>query len=164
MMITPEAVKLFIAKEYHECMYLIPILVVGMYFLFLYTFFYDVEYYHKKTKYIAIASIVAAVLNIVLNAIFIPKFGYLAAGYTTAVGYFVLMILHMCFMRRIDKRKIYHMALMFWVSIAVLVYALIMYLLIDRPLIRYGIAIVTILAVLMKQYKQILNTIKFIRK
>jgi len=163
MVISPEAVKIFFADEYQECVYLIPILVVGMYFMFLYLFFYDVEYYHKKTVYIAIASIAASVLNLVLNAIFIPLFGYTAAGYTTAIGYLALLFLHMFFMKKVDKRKIYNLKLMFLVSIMVLLYALAIYWLIDYPIIRYVLLIITLGLVAMRMWREGLEMVKVLR-
>lgn len=39
--------------------------------------------YHKKTNYIMISSIIAAVVNVVLNYFGIKMFGYLAAAYTS---------------------------------------------------------------------------------
>lgn len=38
--------------------------------------------------------IIAAVINVTLNALFIPKFGYITAGYTTLIGYLFLFIFH----------------------------------------------------------------------
>lgn len=160
MMISPEAVTFFLADSYHECMYLIPVIVVGMFFLFAYTFFYDIEYYHKKTKLIAIASILAAVINIILNAVFIPVYGYIAAAYTTAVGYFLLMLLHMLFMKKIDHRKIYNIPMLFAASLFVFIYALLMFYLIDHVFLRYSIAMISILVILFILRKDIKSFLK----
>ncbi len=46
-----------------------------------------------KTKQIAINQIVAAVVNLGLNFIFVPRYGFVAAGITTLIGYLVLFIL-----------------------------------------------------------------------
>ena len=163
MMIAPEAVTLFLAESYHECMYLIPIIVVGMFFLFAYTFFYDIEYYHKKTKLIAAASILAAAVNIILNAVFIPIYGYVAAGYTTAVGYFLLMLLHMLFMKTVDKRKIYNIPMLFVASLFVFLYALVMLFLTDAILPRYLIGTVSIVIILCILRKDIISFLKAFR-
>lgn len=163
MMISPEAVTFFLADSYHECIYLIPIIVVGMFFLFSYTFFYDIEYYHKKTKLIAIASILSAFINILLNAIFIPIYGYIAAGYTTAIGYFFLMLLHMIFMRKIDTRKIYNIRVLFLSGMFVLVYAIIIQYLINHILLRYFISISIILFILIFIRKDIFSFLKNFR-
>lgn len=164
MMIAPEAVRLFLAPSYHESIFLIPVLIIGMFFLFSYTFFYDVEYYYKKTKGIAVASLLAALENIVLNAIFIPVYGYVAAGFTTAVGYLTLMLLHFFFMKRLEKRRIYDMRTFALTCALLLVSAVFMYRTIDRPLIRYPAAILAILVILTALRKDLVQLLGVLRQ
>ena len=52
------------------------------------------------------ASIAAALVNIVLNFIFIDKFGYVAAGYTTLVCYVFYSFGHFIISKSILKEKI----------------------------------------------------------
>lgn len=163
MTISPEAVGIFLSDSYRECVFLIPILVVGIFFLFAYTFFYDVEYYHKKNRLISISSIAAAVINIVLNAVLIPIYGYIAAGYTTAVGYFVLMLLHMVFMRKIDRRDIYDVPMLFLSSLAVFVYSVVMRYLIDAAVLRYAVSVAGILLILFVIRKDLAAFLKLFR-
>jgi O-antigen/teichoic acid export membrane protein len=47
----------------------------------------------KKTKYVANTTIVAAVLNILLNILLIPKFGMITAAYTTLISFVILYLL-----------------------------------------------------------------------
>jgi O-antigen/teichoic acid export membrane protein len=164
MMIAPEAVRLFLAPSYHESIFLIPVLIIGMFFLFSYTFFYDVEYYYKKTKGIAVASLLAALENIVLNAIFIPVYGYVAAGFTTAIGYLTLMFLHFFFMKRLEKRRIYDMRTFALTCALLLVSAVFMYRTIDRPLIRYPAAILAILVILTALRKDLVQLLGVLRR
>ena len=44
----------------------------------------------------------------VLNLIFIPKIGYLAAAYTTLVGYIVLLLIHMVLVYKLGLKEIYN--------------------------------------------------------
>ena len=60
---------------------------------------------------IAIASIGAAVTNIVLNYLFIPRFGFYAAGYTTLVSYTLFAACHYMFMKIVCSRNQYTKAL-----------------------------------------------------
>ena len=78
---------------------------MSVYFMFAYTFFAVFEFYYEKTKYVAIATVSGAVLNIVLNYIFIGKLGYYAAGYTTLLCYIVFSLYHYYFMRKICKKE-----------------------------------------------------------
>ena len=73
----------------------------------MYTFFYDIEYYHKKNKQIALFSVITAVINIVLNYVAIHIWGYQAAAYTTIISYMILCVLHYFGMKKVDKTQYY---------------------------------------------------------
>lgn len=99
----PEAVAIFAPKEYYEAIYVIPPIALSVFFMFSYTFFAVFEFYFQKTHFVAIATSAGAVLNIVLNYIFINIFGYYAAGYTTLFCYIIYAVMHYMFMRKICK-------------------------------------------------------------
>jgi O-antigen/teichoic acid export membrane protein len=44
-------------------------------------------YFAQKTRYVALAVVLASVINIVLNFIFIPKYGMIAAAYSTLFAF-----------------------------------------------------------------------------
>lgn len=46
----------------------------------------------KRTKYLALYSWVAAVLNVLLNLLLVPRWGMVAAGWSTAAAYLVLTV------------------------------------------------------------------------
>ena len=52
-----------------------------------------------------LASSIGALLNIFLNYIYIPKYGYLAAGYTTMVCFMFYILLHYIFMCKTCKKE-----------------------------------------------------------
>ena len=101
--VAPEAVAIFAPKSYGEAIYVIPPATMAVFFQFLYTLFANFEFYFEKTKWIMYASVAGAVLNVGLNAIFIPVFGYIAAAYTTLICYIVYSILHYYFMRKVCR-------------------------------------------------------------
>lgn len=101
ILLAPEIIKILAAPQYGEAIWCLVPISMSVFFFFVYTLFVDIEIYYGKNNYIAIASIGAAILNLILNYIFIPKFGYIAAGYTTLVSYFMTMILHYFFMKKI---------------------------------------------------------------
>ena len=104
--LAPEAVRIFAPPEYHDAIWIIPPVAMSVYFMFSYDFFAVFEFYYEKTKLIAVATSAGAVLNIVLNYIFIRIFGYYAAGYTTLVCYMVYAAFHMYFMRKICRKQL----------------------------------------------------------
>ena len=50
-------------------------------------------------------SVGAALLNVVLNAVLIPAFGFVAAGYTTFISYIVFALSNFYTMRLVLKKK-----------------------------------------------------------
>ena len=81
--VAPEVVRIFAPSDYHEAVWIIPPLVASVYFTYLYSLFSDFEYYYEAKGNILAASIAGGLINIVLNYIFIRRYGYLAAGWTT---------------------------------------------------------------------------------
>lgn len=104
ILFAPEAVRLFAPIEYYEAIYIIPAVSASVYFMFLFNIFANIEYYYSETKYVAVASVAAALLNVVLNMIFIDMYGYIAAGYTTLASYILYSIGHFIFMKIVSKK------------------------------------------------------------
>lgn len=99
----PEAVAIFAPKEYYAAIWIIPPVAMSSIFFLEYDLFSKYEFYYEKTGFIMLASIMGAVLNVILNYIFIPLFGYLAAGYTTLFCYMLYAIGHYLFMKKISN-------------------------------------------------------------
>lgn len=105
MLLAPECVAVLATGDYAEAIWCIPPIATGVVFTFLYTLFVNVEIYYGKAGYVATASVLSAVLNIVLNVIAIPLFGYIASAYVTAVCYMGTAMLHYLFMKKTLKSK-----------------------------------------------------------
>ena len=103
MLCLPEVLYLFTDRAYWGGASLIPPIVLASFITILYSLSVDVEYYYKTTKFIAINTIIAAIVNMILNFLFIPKYGALAAAYTTVASYFLSFVLHYVYARRVDK-------------------------------------------------------------
>lgn len=129
----------------------IPI-IVGMFFLFLYTIPVGIEYYFKQTKYVPMATFFSAFLNVILNLAFIPKFGYIAAGFTTTLSYILLFFIHWSIAQRILTRKSIPQFLSFryFLSAGLIISAVgvMVYLLNPYPLIKYLIVSVILIMIL----------------
>jgi O-antigen/teichoic acid export membrane protein len=105
ILIAPEIVRILGTEEYLEAIWIIPAVAISTYFTFVYGLFSDIEFYYGETKYVMIASTTGAILNVCLNAIFIPIFGFVAAGYTTLFCYLVFMVMHFLFMVKICRKE-----------------------------------------------------------
>ncbi len=89
-----EVVMIMAAKEYHTALGVVPIVIIGYIFVYLYTMYVNFAFYHKKTYLIAVFTIIAGGINIGLNYLLIPRFGYIAAAWTTLISYVILFLLH----------------------------------------------------------------------
>lgn len=105
MLVSPEVVMIFADPAYWNGIYIIPLVVLSIYFMFLYSFAVNFEIYHKKTKLIAVGTTAAAVANIILNTMFIPYFGIFGAAMATLISYFLLFIFHEISARTIKNEK-----------------------------------------------------------
>ncbi len=101
----PEAIAILGSSEYRDGMYAVPPVAAGAFFMFLYNIYVDVEFYFEKKGYVLFSSVAAALLNILLNLIFIPIFGYVAAAYTTMICYIIYSLLHNYFAKSICRHR-----------------------------------------------------------
>lgn len=137
--LAPEAIIIISPKSYHDSIYAIPPIVGGVFFSSLYYIFANIVYYFKKPKYVMIASLISALLNIMLNWILIPRYGYIAAGYTTLICYIIQATIDFIVMRKIVGQSIYNMKYIISLSTIVIIIILISNFIYEYPLIRFGI-------------------------
>ncbi len=169
MAFAPEVISIFAGKEYMDAIYVIPPITASVYFIFVYYMFSTIEYYYEKTGFIAVATTISAILNLILNYFGIKLFGYYAAGYTTLICYICLAVCHYVFYKRIVKDKmpqlkeVYDIKLITIISFLVLVMMVLMTMIYNVLSIRYSIILFIILFVFIKR-KYIINIIKTFKK
>ncbi|MGL5765495.1 MAG: lipopolysaccharide biosynthesis protein, partial [Sarcina sp.] len=150
----PELVKILSAKTYWGGINLLPIIILGYYFVFLYTFAVNYEFYSKKTKFIALGTIIAAIINIVINVIYIPKIGMYAAAISTLIAYIVLFLMHEFIVRIVLKHKDFPFYY-YLLSIAVIgIVTIVSYIFIEYLLIRWAIIIICLILCGIIGYKE----------
>ena len=103
ILVGPEVIKILAPVEYWEGTSIIPAIVGANFFIFLYTMYVNIEHYYKKTIFISVNTLIAAAINIVLNLIFIRKYGYVGAAYTTITAYVVSLCLHYLYARKLNN-------------------------------------------------------------
>ncbi len=107
MLISPEILTVLGGREYMQARFVIPPVIMGCAFQFAYTMLVNIEQYKKKTLAMSLASVFAAALNCVLNALLLPRFGYAVAAYTTVISYAVLYLIHYALVRRLGYADTY---------------------------------------------------------
>lgn len=139
VLLAPEVVAFMATADYQEAIYVIPPVVGGVFFQVQYFIYANIVYYYKRPKYVMYASVTAMLLNIGLNYVFIQRYGYIAAGYTTLTCYIVQAIIDYIAMRRVVGESIYNMRYLGVLSLAVLSMSLMSGLLYGHALIRYAL-------------------------
>lgn len=105
LILAPELILIIGGRSYIQAIWVMPPITISVVVMFIYQQYVNVLFYFSKTKAIMTGSIISAVLNILLNAIFIPKFGYFAAGYTTFASYMTVLLLYLVLMKKTCKEQ-----------------------------------------------------------
>jgi O-antigen/teichoic acid export membrane protein len=165
VILAPEVMWIMAPKEYAQGMWIIPPISTSVFFTFMYSLFANVEFYFEKTKFVMVASTLCAVVNVILNAIFMPIFGYMAAGYTTMFCYMLLAFVHYLFMRRVCSKmlkisSVYDDKLILLISAAYLGLNAVGMSLYNFVILRYVILAVSLVLIFIKRS----SIIQFVKK
>ena len=157
MLVTPELVLILGSSKYLDAIPAVPPVLFGGFFAMAYSMPSIIEYYYQKTTNIAIGTAIAAGLNIILNAAMIPRFGYVAAAYTTLASYIIYFIFHSIMAKKICGYNIVPIHISIAVTVFLSIVSFIVLRFSNNILIRYIfiIAIVIgIVGILIKIYHQ----------
>lgn len=143
ILLAPEVIAILAPDNYQAAIYVIPPVAMSNLFMFLFNLFANVEYYWGKTNYVAVASTISAVVNIILNYIFIKMYGFIAAGYTTLACYVLYSLCHYFFMSRVSRRfmdgeRIYNMRAIAMICGGLTAFSLAINMVYDNNPIRYA--------------------------
>lgn len=112
IMFGADLARLFVPTSYFDGLSLLPVLVVGFVFVFLYTLYFQYASFLKRTELISVSTLVAGTANIGLNYWLIPIFGYEAAAYTTTGSFGLLFALHYVNARFVLKAQVIKLSLL----------------------------------------------------
>jgi O-antigen/teichoic acid export membrane protein len=167
MLLAPECVALLATGDYAEALWCIPPIATGVVFTFLYSLFVNVEIYYGKAGYVATASVLSAVSNIVLNVVAIPVFGYIASAYVTAVCYIGTAALHYLFMKKTLKSKgvsvrIYDVRFMCFIGVLTCLFAAISLVLYTLGPVRYAFVVALLVCIYARRnrLRSVFNTVR----
>lgn len=108
VLITPEILMFMGGEGYLSARFLMPQISAGCLMQFIYTMYVNVEQFERKTIGMAMASVASVLFNYITNYIFLLRFGYAAASYTTFFSYFLLMALHIYLVKRIGRACVFN--------------------------------------------------------
>lgn len=157
MLLTPELVYILGGEKYADSIALIPIILMGYCFQFLYTYYVHLEIYCKKTFTISMGTLCAAGTNLVLNFVCVPRFGYWIAAVTTLISYIILWLAHYIITRRLPYKDVYDHKGMMCMMIAFSVCSVGIEYLYGHRLFRYCAILLYVVLVCGVTYKYVLR-------
>lgn len=87
-----EIVVVMLPSNYSSAVSVIPVVAIGYVFWAMFNIYAWHIGYIKKNMYISLAAVLGGILNIIMNLIYIPQYGYIAGAYTTAVSFFFIFL------------------------------------------------------------------------
>lgn len=89
-----EIIKLFaLNPDYWPAYQVVPVVTLAYTLMGIRLFAVLGQYLTRNTNSVAYTTIFAAVVNIVLNIIYIPRYGYITAAYTTLIAFALLLVM-----------------------------------------------------------------------
>lgn len=161
--IAPEVLYILAPEEYFDGVYAVPPIAATAFISALYNIYANIEFYHKKSWWIAFSTIISASVNIALNYMLIPQFGYIGASYTTLISHLVLIGMHYFGYRKCHPERIYNDKMILCILIATVTICIACTILYSNLIARYFSMIVLIVILVLNKDKFI-NKIKEIRR
>lgn len=167
--LAPEAILILGGEKYLEAIWIVPPVVISVIVMFIYQQFANVLFYFKSTRMILFASVISAALNIILNAYFIPIYGYYAAGYTTLFSYLFVLFLYYKFMKMtclkncVNSLNFFDIKKQMLVLLVLIIIAIFMMAFYRGVVIRYTVFFVTLFIIFIKRrwFLQMIKQTKF---
>lgn len=168
MAFAPDLVFLLAGAQYAEAVWVIPPVAASVFFIFVYMLFANVEMYYDEVGHISLVSILSAAVNVGLNALLIPRCGYLAAGWTTLISYVLLAYLHFRLMGRACRRHqveepIFQTGKLRLISVGVVAWACVMLWMYTLGNFRY-LVLAMVLGLLIWRRRQLIKVVRQIRE
>jgi O-antigen/teichoic acid export membrane protein len=166
--LAPEIIYIMAGKAYYEAVWIIPPVAMSLLLLFYAQLFINTAFYYEKKGFLVWASVWSAILNIVLNAIFIPMAGYVAAGYTTFVSYILFALLNYYGAQKhikmdISMRNLYDLKVLTLIFAGFVVLSFGAMMLYSMFVVRYVVIAVTFVVVFLKR-NTLINYLKMFKK
>lgn len=159
--ISPEIGRLMGTKDFYKGLDYVPLIMIGYYFQFLYSIPANLEFYTKNTKFLSLGTLIAALTNVVLNYILIPRYGAAAGAWTTIISYILLFLYHYYISLRVYEVRIYRFKPFAYGILSIILSSILFFIVKNNWIFRYGILIL-ILLILGYKAKEISK--KFVQK
>lgn len=139
MLVSPEVILFFGGRGYEIAIEAMMPLLLGTFFNHLYVFYMNLQYYQGKTWGIVFSTLFVTLLNIALNFAFIPKYGFVAAAYTTLACYVLRYLIHLLAAYHCQMGHVYNNGRIFLYALVLVLTSLAVYWLYAHLILRYAV-------------------------
>lgn len=165
--LAPEIVYIMAGEKYVNAIWAVPPIAMSILLLYYAGLFDCLLFFYESKFFLAVAAIASAVINLILNYLFIPRFGFVAAAYTTMISYIILVVIDYLYMLKICKdqgidRRIYDVKGLGTVFFVFSVLGFTSMFLYEFPWIRYSIifVVIALMVVFRKVFMQLFRMIR----
>ena len=167
ILITPEILFVLGGEKYLEAKDVVPPVVTAYMFSMVYSLYGGIEQYYKKQKYFAVVATICALVNIGLNYLLLPVFGYIAAAYTTLISTGLECFMHFLNVKRMGYHKIYSTGFNLGILGAMLLFDMVSFILYRSDIVRWisillCICVIALIAV--KRKNEVRNFVMILKR
>ncbi len=155
----PEVVLIFGGQKYEASIQLMPPILCGAMYQFLYTLYVNVAQFEKKVIGVSIITILSAGVCAILNNVLIESFGLTGAPYALMLSYLFLLLGNFVNVCRIKRSKVFDNRFIFIMLAIATVFCFLCILLYQASIIRYVVfgLLLLILGIFVFKNKKMLN-------
>lgn len=105
LFLSPLVIPVISSSKYCDAVFVLPPLIFSLLIIFIYQQFLNIIFYYGWNRVVFVVSVIAAMINILMNFLFLPIGGYLVAGYTTLMSYCITFCGYLFFMMKLCRKK-----------------------------------------------------------
>lgn len=155
MLLCPEVIHIFTNYNYWDSVYCLVPLSICVFCEMIYSLPANVEYFYKKTIYITTGTLITTFINIVLDIVFVLKWGFIGAAYATTISKLILFLFHWYFSKQINKNSIFSPSVIYLCTLSLFTLNFFIIAYENDILIRWGIALLLGLLLLNVMHKNL---------
>ena len=159
LLLSPELILIFGGQQYMDALRVMPPVVAGVTVNFIVGLYNSYQHYMKNSASVSMSTMTAAAVNLGLNILLIPKFGYVAAAYTTLIGYLVMLTIYVILLKKSEYWKVPNHPLLLSSAAGSILISLVFPWIYTQMVLRYILSAIFIVATLvlgiylLKKYK-----------
>lgn len=94
ILFSKEIIYVVADRNYYASIDILPLVLIGNALIHIYLSYVNFIFYKKRSVIISCSTLIAVLINILLNYILIPHFGIVGSAWATIVSYFILASIH----------------------------------------------------------------------